>query len=125
MSDKYGLRFAGPPKAMDLSLIYRALSQRQVDLIAGNSTDGLIDSLGLVVLEDDQRFQVGARDAGVGELGLRGRPAGLHGLRAGGAAPLRPAAAAGRAAGGHRAAGGGAAMSLRASRVTPAAPERR
>lgn len=52
----YGLTFAQPPKTMDLGLTYRALAAGQIDLIAGNSTDGLIDSLGLVVLEDDRRF---------------------------------------------------------------------
>ena len=52
----YGLTFTQPPRTMDLGLTYRALSAGQIDLIAGNSTDGLIDSLGLVVLEDDRRF---------------------------------------------------------------------
>jgi len=41
---------------MDLGLTYKALAQRQVDFIAGNSTDGLIDALGLVVLEDDKHY---------------------------------------------------------------------
>ena len=41
---------------MDLGLIYRALTDRQVDVVAGNSTDGLIGSLGLVVLEDDRHY---------------------------------------------------------------------
>ncbi|MBK8258372.1 MAG: ABC transporter permease subunit [Polyangiaceae bacterium] len=52
----YGLRFAGPPSEMDLSLTYRALATGQVDLIAGNATDGLIDKLGLVQLQDDRRY---------------------------------------------------------------------
>jgi osmoprotectant transport system permease protein len=52
----YGLRFAGPPREMDLALTYRALAGGQVDLIAGNSTDGLIDKLGLFQLEDDRRY---------------------------------------------------------------------
>jgi osmoprotectant transport system substrate-binding protein len=55
-SQRYGLRFADPPRVMDLGLIYRALVNHQVDIVAGNSTDGLIDSLGLVVLEDDRHF---------------------------------------------------------------------
>jgi glycine betaine/choline ABC-type transport system substrate-binding protein len=41
---------------MDLGLTYKALASNQVDLIAGNSTDGLIDSLGLVALIDDQAY---------------------------------------------------------------------
>ena len=52
----YGLAFATPPKTMDLGLTYRALAANGIDVIAGNSTDGLIDALGLVVLEDDRRF---------------------------------------------------------------------
>ena len=52
----YGLDFTTPPKTMDLGLTYRALADSVIDVIAGNSTDGLIDALGLVVLEDDRRF---------------------------------------------------------------------
>ena len=52
----YGLQFASAPKTMDLGLTYKALASGEVDLIAGNSTDGLIDSLGLVVLADDKHF---------------------------------------------------------------------
>ncbi len=52
----YGLAFNTQPQTMDLGLTYRALASGQVDLIAGNSTDGLIDALGLVVLEDDKHF---------------------------------------------------------------------
>jgi osmoprotectant transport system permease protein len=52
----YGFRFAAQPTAMDLSLIYRALAERQVDLVAGDATSGLIDVYGLVMLEDDRRY---------------------------------------------------------------------
>jgi osmoprotectant transport system permease protein len=52
----YGLRFAEPPREMDLALTYRALAAGQVDLIAGNSTDGLIDKLDLTQLEDDRHY---------------------------------------------------------------------
>jgi len=55
-SDRYNLHFAGPPNVMDLGLLYRALLDRQVDIVAGNSTDGLIDSLHLVALEDDLHY---------------------------------------------------------------------
>jgi osmoprotectant transport system substrate-binding protein len=55
-ADLYQLHFAGQPRVMDLGLIYRALVDRQVDLVAGNSTDGLIDALGLVALEDDRHY---------------------------------------------------------------------
>ena len=52
----YGLKFAEPPREMDLSLTYQALANGQVDLIAGNSTDGLIDKLNLFQLEDDRHY---------------------------------------------------------------------
>jgi glycine betaine/choline ABC-type transport system substrate-binding protein len=52
----YGLRFAEPPRIMDLGLLTRALKNRQVDLIAGNMTDGLIPALDLFVLEDDKHY---------------------------------------------------------------------
>ncbi len=52
----YGLKFSEPPREMDLSLSYQALASGQVDLIAGNSTDGLIDKLGLYQLEDDRLY---------------------------------------------------------------------
>ena len=41
---------------MDLGLTYKAAANHQVDFIAGNSTDGLIDALGLVVLDDDRHY---------------------------------------------------------------------
>lgn len=52
----YGLKFSTTPLEMDLSLSYRALASGQVDLIAGNSTDGLIDKLDLFQLEDDRSY---------------------------------------------------------------------
>jgi osmoprotectant transport system permease protein len=56
LSQRYGLRFAAPPKAMDLSLIYRALAQHQVDLIAGDATSGLVSAYDLVMLQDNRRY---------------------------------------------------------------------
>src|SRR5580704_17699757 len=52
----YGLKFAAEPRIMDLGLLYRALKEHQVDVVAGNSTDGLITALGMVVLEDDRHY---------------------------------------------------------------------
>jgi glycine betaine/choline ABC-type transport system substrate-binding protein len=52
----YSLSFREESRTMDLGLTYKALANGEVDLIAGNSTDGLIDSLGLVVLSDDRRY---------------------------------------------------------------------
>lgn len=55
-SQAYGLNFREQPREMDLSLTYIALSSGQVDLIAGNSTEGRIAALDLVQLEDDRRY---------------------------------------------------------------------
>jgi len=55
-SDRYNLHFGSHPKVMDLGLLYRALIDHQVDIVAGNSTDGLIDSLHLVALEDNLQY---------------------------------------------------------------------
>ena len=54
--ERYGLHLGDKPRVMDLGLIYRALVDHQVDIVAGNSTDGLIDSLGLVALQDDKHY---------------------------------------------------------------------
>jgi osmoprotectant transport system substrate-binding protein/osmoprotectant transport system permease protein len=56
LAQTYGLHFARPPTAMDLSLIYRALAERQVDFVAGDATSGLIDAYGLTMLEDDRHY---------------------------------------------------------------------
>jgi osmoprotectant transport system substrate-binding protein len=52
----YGLHFSGAPKILDLGLLYRALADKQVDLVAGNSTDGVIASLHMFALEDDRHY---------------------------------------------------------------------
>ena len=52
----YGFAFARQPREMDLSLTYRALAVGELDIIAGNSTDGLISALDLFQLEDDRRY---------------------------------------------------------------------
>jgi glycine betaine/choline ABC-type transport system substrate-binding protein len=54
-SKAYGLKFA-EVREMDLSLTYIALSSFQVDLIAGNSTEGRIPTLDLVQLADDRHY---------------------------------------------------------------------
>ena len=56
LAERYGLRFAAPPSAMDLGLTYRALADGRVDLIAGDSTNGLISALKLQKLEDDRAY---------------------------------------------------------------------
>lgn len=52
----YGLKFAKPPLIMDLGLLDRALADKQIDLAAGNSTDGLIPVLDLAILQDDKHY---------------------------------------------------------------------
>jgi osmoprotectant transport system permease protein len=52
----YGFRFASPPRAMDLSLIYRALAEKQIDITAGDATSGLIEAYDLAMLADDRRY---------------------------------------------------------------------
>jgi len=52
----YGLRFTESPQIMDLGLLTRALKDKQVDVIAGNTTDGLIPALDLFVLDDDKHY---------------------------------------------------------------------
>ena len=56
LAETYGLAFAETPKTMDLGLTYRALAGGEVDLIAGNSTDGLIEAFELFHLEDDKAY---------------------------------------------------------------------
>jgi osmoprotectant transport system substrate-binding protein len=55
-TERYGLKFAKEPSVLDLGLLYRALAEKKVDIVAGNSTDGLIDALGLVPLQDDRHY---------------------------------------------------------------------
>ena len=52
----YGFNFAKQPREMDLALTYRALSSGELDIIAGNSTDGLISALDLFQLKDDKQY---------------------------------------------------------------------
>ena len=50
----YRIPLAGAPKVMDLGLLYRALAQDVVNMVAANATDGLLLSLDVTVLEDDR-----------------------------------------------------------------------
>ena len=56
LAKTYNLDFSKSPQQMDKGLLYRAITQNLVDMVAGYSTDGQIARLGLVVLEDDQRY---------------------------------------------------------------------
>jgi osmoprotectant transport system permease protein len=56
LAGAYGLHFTREPRVMDLALMYRALAERQVDVVAGDATSGLIPALDLVTLADDRSF---------------------------------------------------------------------
>ena len=51
----YHLRWSGSPKTMDLGLIYKAMEQGQVTMIAANATDGLLSKMDLKILSDDRQ----------------------------------------------------------------------
>jgi osmoprotectant transport system substrate-binding protein len=56
LTKSYNLHFAARPTVLDLGLLYRALVSKQVDLVAGNSTDSAIDALHLTPLIDDHHY---------------------------------------------------------------------
>lgn len=56
MEATYHLRFSKEPRVMDLGLLYRSIGSHQVDIVAGNSTDGAIPALHLRVLADDLHY---------------------------------------------------------------------
>ena len=56
LAQGYGLKFAEAPREMDRNLLYQAVAQGSIDVAAGDSTDGRIASLDLVVLDDDRRY---------------------------------------------------------------------
>lgn len=52
----YKLPLKGSPKTMDLGLLYKALEQKQVDMVAANATDGLLSVMDVKILRDDKRY---------------------------------------------------------------------
>lgn len=52
----YALDFREAPRLMELGLLYRALEQKEVDVVAGSATDGIIAARDFVVLEDDKHY---------------------------------------------------------------------
>lgn len=55
LNETYGIRWTAPPKSMDLGLLYTALLQRHVSMIASNTTDGMLDKLDVKALKDDKQ----------------------------------------------------------------------
>lgn len=56
LAKTYNLKFSKSPEVMDTGLMYRALVYKKVDMISGDSTNGLIEKLDLVILEDDKNY---------------------------------------------------------------------
>ena len=56
LADTYHLKFAGEPRIMELGLLYRALLEKQADMVAGSATDGAIAANDFVVLRDDKHY---------------------------------------------------------------------
>lgn len=52
----YKLPLKRSPRTMDLGLLYRALEQKQVDMVAASATDGLLSVLDVKILKDDKRY---------------------------------------------------------------------
>jgi osmoprotectant transport system permease protein len=52
----YGIKLGQAPQEMDMGLLYQALADKKVDMVVGNSTDGLIPKLNLTVLKDDKQY---------------------------------------------------------------------
>ncbi|HZT31047.1 MAG TPA: glycine betaine ABC transporter substrate-binding protein [Bryobacteraceae bacterium] len=76
LQNTYHLPLAGTPKTMDLGLLYRALEQNQVDMVAANGTDGMLSVLDVRILADDRHYFPPYQAALVVRLGaLRAWPA--------------------------------------------------
>ncbi|WP_016953062.1 glycine betaine ABC transporter substrate-binding protein [Anabaena sp. PCC 7108] len=56
LAKTYNFNFTKPPQQMELGLMYKSLVEKKVDIIAANSTDGLIPFLKLVILKDDKKY---------------------------------------------------------------------
>jgi len=54
LNSGYNIKWTAAPKTMDLGLLYRALEQKQVDMVAGSGTDGMLSKLDVKVLKDDK-----------------------------------------------------------------------
>ena len=54
LKSAYPLRLDGSPKTMELGLLYKAIEQGQVDMIAASATDGVLSKMDLTILEDDK-----------------------------------------------------------------------
>jgi osmoprotectant transport system substrate-binding protein len=55
LDSEYRFNWSGSPLTMDLGLLYQALQRNQVDMVAANSTDGLLANPVYKMLADDKR----------------------------------------------------------------------
>jgi len=55
LNSTYTIKWISAPKTMDLGLLYTALQQRHVSMVAANTTDGMLDKLDVKVLKDDKQ----------------------------------------------------------------------
>ncbi len=56
LNSGYMIHWTAAPKSMDLGLLYPALEQNQVSMVAGNMTDGLLSKLDVKVLDDNKHI---------------------------------------------------------------------
>jgi osmoprotectant transport system substrate-binding protein len=56
LASTYGIHFAGEPRVMDFGLMYRSLLGGQIDIVDGNSTDGILVAHDLTILKDDRHY---------------------------------------------------------------------
>jgi osmoprotectant transport system substrate-binding protein len=54
LNEKYDVQTRGAPVTMDLGLLYKALEQRQVNMVAGSATDAQLMGAPVKVLKDDR-----------------------------------------------------------------------
>lgn len=50
----YPIQWKAPLKSMDYGLLYTALTEKQVSMVAANTTDGMLNKLDVKVLQDDK-----------------------------------------------------------------------
>lgn len=72
----YRLRLSAAARTMDYHLLYKALEEKQVDMIAGHMTDGMLSTPAVVALRDDRRaFPPNEAGLVVRDATLQARPA--------------------------------------------------
>src|SRR6202023_326667 len=52
---KYKFEWSAAPRSMDLGLLFKALAEGQVTMVAANATDGPLTSPDYTILSDDQK----------------------------------------------------------------------